>query len=301
MPSHKLVIYSAILFSLLLSACAQGSTDTGMASKPTEAMPVETSMATPIDAMPDKPMETGMPKPTEDMMASPTEAMMDQSAEATMAPPTDAMMGKPTDAMLATPTGAMMDKPMENGMAIPAEGMMAEPTAMAGYTTPMPEAMADQPGAVMADAPAWFSSPLTDVKTGESFTMNDFKGKVILVEPMAQWCLTCLQQQNEIVGLHETLGMQADLVSIALNIDPHENADMLKMYTAKHGFDWIYAVTPAEVPAELSKLYGAQVINPPSAPLLVIDRKGQVHLLPFGVKSAADLYNALQPFLSAGM
>jgi hypothetical protein len=31
--------------------------------------------------------------------------------------------------------------------------------------------------------------------------------------------------------------------------------------------------------------------------MLIIDRQGKVHPLPFGVKSAADLQAALQPFL----
>ena len=34
------------------------------------------------------------------------------------------------------------------------------------------------------------------------------KGKVVLVETMAQWCSTCKKQQGEVKALHEKLGMK---------------------------------------------------------------------------------------------
>lgn len=155
--------------------------------------------------------------------------------------------------------------------------------------------------AVMMDAPAWLSATLMDVNTGKNFRLSDFKGKVILVETMAMWCPTCLRQQKEVKALHEKLGMDEDLVSIALDIDPNENGEALKGYAAENGFEWLYAVSPVEVSRELGNLYGAQFLNPPSAPILVIDRHGVVHPLPFGLKSAEDLLSMLQPLLDAGM
>lgn len=188
------------------------------------------------------------------------------------------------DSMMEKPTEAMMDKPTE-------EAMMDK--------TATPEAMMDKPteGAMM-EAPAWFSTPLTNVNSGESFTINDFKGKVVLVETMAQWCPSCKKQQQQVKSLHEKLGMPADLVSIALDIDPNESADTLKAYAAGNGFDWIYAVAPAEVTREISNLYGDQFLNPPSTPILIIDRKGEVHVLPFGIKSADELKEAIEPYLN---
>ena len=71
-----------------------------------------------------------------------------------------------------------------------------------------------------------------------------------------------------------------------------------KRYAAQHGFDWAYAVAPREVAREISRLYGAQFLNPPSTPMLIIDRHGEAHPLPFGRKTAADLQEALAPFLT---
>jgi hypothetical protein len=146
-------------------------------------------------------------------------------------------------------------------------------------------------------APAWYSVELMDVNTGESFRVADFEGKVVLVETLAVWCTTCLRQQKEIRALHEALGERDDLISVGLNIDPNENADILKAHTDKNGFDWRYAVVSREVAREIGQLYGDQFLNPPSAPMLIIDRQGQGHPLPFGVKSAEALQEALSPFL----
>jgi peroxiredoxin len=187
----------------------------------------------------------------------------------------DAMMDKTPDAMMDATPGAMMDK---------------TPDAMMGAT---PEAMMEMPG--------WFTASLTNATTGETFKMQDFKGKVVLVETMAMWCPTCLSQQKEIKALHDQLGMHSDLASIGIDVDINENLASLKDYTAKNGFDWTFTVADAAVAREIGQLYGQQFLNPPSAPMFIVDRHGEVHPLPFGVKSATDLQKALEPFLNETM
>jgi thiol-disulfide isomerase/thioredoxin len=188
----------------------------------------------------------------------------------------ESMLDNPTKVMLEIPTEVMLEKPTE---------------VMLGKSDEN----------AMMDVPAWYSVELTNVNSGENFTINDFKGKVVLVETMAQWCSNCKKQQLEVKSLHEELSMNKDLITIALDIDPNENGEDLKNYAASNGFDWIYAVSPAGVSRELGNLYGDQFLNPPSTPILVIDREGVAHPLPFGIKSADDLYEALKPYLDASM
>jgi thiol-disulfide isomerase/thioredoxin len=153
----------------------------------------------------------------------------------------------------------------------------------------------------MMDLPAWFSAELTDVNSGERLAVADLQGRVVLVETMAIWCSNCLRQQQEVRALHEALGRRDDLVTLVLDIDPNEKAEDLKAYSARHGFDWTYAVAPREVAREIGQLYGDQFLNPPSTPMLIVDRHGEVHLLPFGRKTATDLQEALAPFLGEDM
>jgi len=156
----------------------------------------------------------------------------------------------------------------------------------------------DDTQAPAKDTPDWFDVPLVDIRTGQTFTINDHHGKVILVETLAMWCSSCLKQQNEVKALHELLSAEDRFVSIGLDIDINEEAEDLKAYTDNNQFDWLYVIAPVEVAREISMLYGAQFLNPPSTPILVIDKSGEVHLMNFGIKSADDLYDFVTPLLS---
>ncbi len=157
-----------------------------------------------------------------------------------------------------------------------------------------------EPGttATTTGAPDWFDIEMTDVRTGQPFTINDFAGRVVLIETMAQWCPTCESQENEVIKLHELLGNPEDLVSVSLDVDLNEDEASLKDYAAAHGYDWYFAVAPLEVARALGNLYSAQYLNPPVAPMLLIDRNGDVYGLPFGLKSAESLQKTIEPYLT---
>ncbi len=203
------------------------------------------------------------------------------SACGTAATATEAMMEK------ETPTAdAMMEKETPTG-----EAMMQDETAT-------PEVMVDD---AMMESPAWFSQTLTNVNSGETTSIQDLKGKVILVETMAIWCPKCLKQQGQVKALHETLGERDDFLSITLDIDSNEDANSLKFYAQENGFDWFYAVSTVDISRDIAAQYGDQFLNPPSTPIVVIDRHGVSHPMPFGFKSADDLLKFIQPFLDESM
>jgi thiol-disulfide isomerase/thioredoxin len=210
----------------------------------------------------------------DDSMMDKDDAMMEKDDDSMMDKDDDAMMEK-DDSMMDKDDDAMMDKDDDS--------------------------MMDKDDDTMMEYPEWFTVSLTDVSSMMSFTIKDLKGKVVLVEPFAIWCPNCLQQQNQVKMLHEKLGEREDFVSIGLNVDPNENAEDVKAYINQRGFDWKYVNAPSEVQRNISDLYGTLYLNPSSTPIFIIDRQGVVHLLPFGVKSAETLYEALQPFLDEGM
>jgi cytochrome oxidase Cu insertion factor (SCO1/SenC/PrrC family) len=204
--------------------------------------------------------------------------------------------GTAPEAMEKPAEETMMDNPTEEAM--PHETAM--PDAM---EKPTDEAMMDEPTEeAMMETPAWFGVSFNDVRGGEVFTINDFKGKVVLVETMAVWCSTCYEQQTQLKALYESLGMRDDLVIVSLDIDPNEDESVLAGYTRKNSeFEWRYAVAGPEVAREMGNTYGDQFLNPPSAPVLIIDRHGVAHPLPFGLKSAEDLMKTIQPYLDETM
>ncbi len=204
----------------------------------------------------------------------------------------EAMMEKPTEAMMEKAEDDMMEKPSEDGKMDESNDEMME--------KPDDEMMDELADEKMSET-GWFGTTFTNVSSGETFTINDFKGKVVLIENLAMWCSNCKKQQEQVKILHELIGMDEDLVSIGLDIDTNENAEDLKTYTADNGFDWIYAVASQEVTREIANLYGAQFLNPPSTPIIIVDRKGVAHPMPFGIKRAEDLKSFIEPFLSENM
>jgi cytochrome oxidase Cu insertion factor (SCO1/SenC/PrrC family) len=167
-------------------------------------------------------------------------------------------------------------------------------SACSASEPPTQEPAAPEPTATAL--PEWFDIELTDVTTGETFTISDFSGKVVLLEAMAQWCPNCLFQQNEIRKLHEALGNPDDLVSVSLDVDSNEDADSLKAYVEEFAFDWRFAISPHQVNHDLGNLYTAQYLNPPLAPMMIIDRDGSVEHLEYGIKDVDVLLAAVEPY-----
>jgi cytochrome oxidase Cu insertion factor (SCO1/SenC/PrrC family) len=155
-----------------------------------------------------------------------------------------------------------------------------------------------QPESSVVARPDWFDMELTDVQTGKTFTMNDYTGKVVLLETMAIWCPNCVVQANEVRNLHELLGNPADLISVTLDVDFNEDEASLKEYASGYGFDWHFAVAPLLVARALGNLYTAQYLNPPLSPMLIIDRDGNVHHLEYGLKEAETLQKIVEPYLA---
>lgn len=144
----------------------------------------------------------------------------------------------------------------------------------------------------------WFSMPMTDVQTGKTFTMNDYAGKVVLLETIAIWCPTCLLQSGQVQKLHRVLGNPEDLISVTLDVDSNEDEAALKDYATSYGMDWHFAVAPLLVERALGNLYSAEYLNPPLAPMLIIDRKGNVHQLEYGLKKVETLQKLVEPYLA---
>jgi cytochrome oxidase Cu insertion factor (SCO1/SenC/PrrC family) len=147
--------------------------------------------------------------------------------------------------------------------------------------------------------PDWFNIKMTDVRTGQTFSVNDFSGKVVLIQTMVEWCPSCNYQQVEVKKLSTMLGNPDDLVQISLDVDPNEDAASLKKYADTNGFDWHFAVVPLLVARALGNLYSAEYLNGPLDPMLIIDRSGKVYGLPYGLKSAGSLQLTLAPYLAA--
>ncbi|MDE0024822.1 MAG: redoxin family protein [Spirochaetaceae bacterium] len=143
----------------------------------------------------------------------------------------------------------------------------------------------DEESAEPEPAVAWLATELTDVASGETFTLAEFAGTPVLLESFAVWCPICTNQQKQVRALHEEVG--DEVVSIALNTDPNEDRDKVAAHIARHGFDWRYAVAPVELILALKEEFGVGFLNAPSAPMVLICPDQNVReMLKRGVKRA---------------
>jgi Uncharacterized protein SCO1/SenC/PrrC, involved in biogenesis of respiratory and photosynthetic systems len=180
-------------------------------------------------------------------------------------------------------------------------GLLACAVAIAGCgaTAATPTFVDPIPVVAAPTVPSWFNVEMVDVTTGKPFKISDFSGKVVLVDTMATWCPTCQGEMSQVGRLPGLVGASAsDLVTISLDVDPNEDATILKKYAAANGFDWRIAVAPIEVGRFLEMNYDQQYLNPPLQPMLFIDRTGGVYGLPFGIKSAESIQKTLAQYLA---
>lgn len=145
--------------------------------------------------------------------------------------------------------------------------------------------------------PAWYQYEFTDATTGEVFVIEDFKGKVVLVETITLRCRDCLTQQEYLKELHILLNEREDFVSVSINIDPEESLEMGAAYFAHNEFDWYYGDAPIEVIADIRSSLGNEFVETSFVPVLVIDKEGRPISLPYGVKTAEELFSYLAAYL----
>ncbi|MFB6310047.1 MAG: TlpA family protein disulfide reductase [Salinirussus sp.] len=142
----------------------------------------------------------------------------------------------------------------------PNEGGEMTPTRNGAETTPTPLSN-------------WRTASLTDVLTGESFSIDGLAGPVVL-ETFAVWCPTCTEQQKELGQLRDT-----ELSLVTLNTDPNEDAEKVRRHAEEHGFDWRYAVAPAAYTKALVDEFGTAVTVAPRTPVIVICDDGTATFL----------------------
>lgn len=142
-------------------------------------------------------------------------------------------------------------------------------------------------------APAdWKQTHLKDIKTGSTFKISDFKGKPILLQSFAVWCPKCKKQQDELVDFTEQVG--DSVVSISLDTDPNEDEEKVLQHINRHGYDWLYAVSPTDLTKSLIDEFGVGVVNAPQGPMVLICEDQSTRLLPRGNKDPETLKSEIE-------
>jgi hypothetical protein len=136
--------------------------------------------------------------------------------------------------------------------------------------------------------PAWQTIALTDVRTGEVFTLADLAGRAVMIEPMATWCGNCARQQGNVRDAKAQLNSD-EVLFISLSVETSLPQADLAAYADSKGFDWIFAVATPDLLSELVNQFGGSITNPPSTPHFVIYPDGTWSDLKTGFNSPDEL------------
>ncbi|MCU0511327.1 MAG: TlpA family protein disulfide reductase [Anaerolineae bacterium] len=143
-----------------------------------------------------------------------------------------------------------------------------------------------------ASAPAWAALPLVNARTGATFTLGDFAGKTVFVEPMATWCTNCRRQQRTLIDVLPQVNADA-VVFVSLSVEDGLANQTLADYADDNGFNWLFAVATPELAQALIGQFGRTVVNPPATPHFIIAPDGRVGDLMTGFQDAAGVLNSL--------
>ncbi len=193
------------------------------------------------------------------------------------------------------PTGALASTSVAvvpSATAIPATAIPA--TAIPATAIPAPAVPAVSPTLAPTNPPpveelaAWMRLPLTDVRTGQSFTLADFAGQPVYVETMATWCPSCRGQLEQVQQAITTLEGQPPIF-IALSVETTLEPEALARYADENGFTPIFAVVSPELLGALAETFGRTITNPPSTPHFIIAPDSSYGELITGASSAEEI------------
>lgn len=153
---------------------------------------------------------------------------------------------------------------------------------------PAAPSVSEASASVEYNGPEWTRISLTDARSGELFTLADFAGKVVYVEPMATWCSNCRAQQREVRAILDRFSAD-EVVFLSLSVEIGLGENVLSDYAATNDFQWRFAVANQELLNALVAQFGRSVATPPATPHFFIAPDGTVSALSTGMHNAARL------------
>jgi len=125
---------------------------------------------------------------------------------------------------------------------------------------------------------------------GETLSLSNFKGKVVVIEFMATWCTYC---KEEIEHLRELSGGYSinDVTIMMISVDPEfDKPETLQQFVEKYAITWFVARDTANV----THAYSVRVLPT----LVIIDKNGYVRSRFEGVTAVSTLSKEIDKLLS---
>ena len=162
-------------------------------------------------------------------------------------------------------------------------------TQMTSWLQPQPTKTPASSNAPATTTSAYEAAPEAELQTvdGEPFRLSDMRGRVVVLNFWATWCLPCraeIPAFNEIQREHERQGLQV------VGVLSHDTPEAFKDFQKEIKQDYTILLGDDEV--------GAKFGNGPGLPVtIIIDRQGRVRKKLFGGNERATFEAIVKPLL----
>jgi peroxiredoxin len=117
-----------------------------------------------------------------------------------------------------------------------------------------------------------FAIPFPDTTktiSGEKITLEDYKGKVVLLDFWATWCAPCRQEMPNVIRVYEKYHDKGfEIIGVSMDRDRKS----LDTYIAENGLTWKQIYDGKNWQSDLGQVYAVRAI--PST--FLIDREGKI-------------------------
>jgi thiol-disulfide isomerase/thioredoxin len=127
---------------------------------------------------------------------------------------------------------------------------------------------------------------LTDTD-GNTFSLSDFKGKVVLLDFMATWCVPCVTEISSLKEVQQNFG--DSVVIISIDVETSETSDELKTFKEEQGATWRFAVDTVALATEYNIVYIPH--------LVIVDKNGVTQFTHTGTTSSSVLISEIEGLL----
>jgi peroxiredoxin len=146
--------------------------------------------------------------------------------------------------------------------------------------------------AVFAKGDKAYNFSLKDVND-KTYTLADFKGKVVVLDVWAMWCAPCLAEKPNFLALEEEFAKRTDIVFVGVSVDGLAKKDIWKNFVSRKGWKGIELLSDPD--NSIMKYYKIEGIPR----FMIFDKEGKIVTVDAARPSDPSLKKLIQSTLAS--
>ncbi len=132
-----------------------------------------------------------------------------------------------------------------------------------------------------------------DVETGGLIRLSDYLGKVVFIDFMATWCVTCKASMPELEQLNSKYFSTISFVMISITTSVSDNISLMKQFKSEYQANWTFVVPLPFAMYGIERDYGVNAYPT----YVIVDREGQIAYRTVGLTPLQTLISRIDQTL----